>query len=182
MKMIVLICGLLVVASCADKSKEVTAEVTKSDAVSEESLDIFKDSPIPVYDFDKLEAVLLNQKNDTTYVVNFWATWCKPCINELPFFEQLGSTYADKKVKVVLVSLDFPEYLHTKVVPFIEKYQLVSEVILLADDDANTWIPKVSKEWEGSIPATVIFNGENRSFYERSFTYKELEKEVQSNL
>ena len=167
--------------SCGETKKEhVVAEEAKAEERQQNGLGDFENSPIPVYDFPTLEKELLQLQNDTTYIVNFWATWCKPCIKELPYFEELAHEYSDKKVKVVLVSLDFPEYLHTKVVPFIEKYKLQSEVILLADDDANTWIPKVDPKWQGSIPATIIYNNNARLFYERSFTYDELENELKS--
>ena len=45
------------------------------------------------------------------YLIDFWATWCKPCIKELPAFEELNARYQDKGLKVVLVSLDFPDIL-----------------------------------------------------------------------
>jgi len=64
---------------------------------------------IPVYEkFEDMEP-LLRLQNDTTYVVNFWATWCKPCIKEIPYFKELDSTYKDQKFKLLLVSLDFPK-------------------------------------------------------------------------
>ncbi len=183
MKFVFLFCLSLFVLSCAEKYKSVTtADVLVSEEDNSENRTLLKDSPIPVYDFNMLEKKLLQKKNDTTYVVNFWATWCKPCVKELPHFEQLGVAYSEEKVKVVLVSIDFPEYLYSKVIPFIEKNKLTSEVILLNDTDANTWIPKVSEQWEGSIPATLIFNKNERRFYERSFAYNELEKEVKSIL
>jgi thiol-disulfide isomerase/thioredoxin len=183
MKYLLLLGGLFVFISCADKKKSDPMNETDLEVLSTDQADqSFADSPIPVYSFDMLEAQLLRKENDTTYIVNFWATWCKPCIKELPYFEQLGAAYSEKKLKVVLVSLDFPENLKSRLLPFIEEYKLTSEVILLADDDANTWIPKVSEAWEGSIPATLMFNARNRLFFERSFTYEDLEKTVNSIL
>lgn len=132
---------------------------------------------IEVYDYDNFEP-FLNQKNDVTYVVNFWATWCKPCIEELAYFEQIGEKYKDKNVKMLLVSLDFPENIESGLIPYIKNNNLKSEVILLDAPDANAWIPKVDKDWSGSIPATLIYNKEKRAFYEQSFTYEELENEI----
>ena len=135
------------------------------------------DISVNAYDFSGLE-YYLNQKNDTTYVVNFWATWCEPCVEELPHFEKLNEKYKEDKVKVILVSLDIFKQVETKLLPFIKEKQLKSEVIYLRDPDQNTWLPKVDSTWSGAIPATVIYNKEQRKFYERSFTYEELEKEV----
>lgn len=132
---------------------------------------------IPVVDFEGFEPYL-NRDSDTTYVVNFWATWCKPCIKELPAFEKLNEKYANEKVKVLLVSLDFIKHFDTKLIPFIKEHNLKSDIILLNDPRSNLWIDKVSEVWSGAIPATIIYRGYDRSFYERSFTYDELETEM----
>jgi thiol-disulfide isomerase/thioredoxin len=134
--------------------------------------------PVPVYDFDGFEP-LLHQNNDTVYVLNFWATWCKPCVKELPAFEKLNEKFEDGKVKVLLVSLDFIKHYDSRLLPFITEHDLDSEVLLLNDPQSNRWIDKVSPEWSGAIPATLIYKDGMREFYERSFTYSELESEVQ---
>ena len=112
--------------------------------------------------------------------MNFWATWCKPCVKELPAFEQLRENYSDKNVKVVLASLDFPDKVESQVLPFIKNKNLQSEVVLLDDPDGNTWIPNVSPDWSGAIPATIFLQNGKRKFFEQSFTYESLEKEVQT--
>ena len=81
-------------------------------------------------------------------------------------------------VKVVLVSLDMPSMWKSRLEPFVEKKGLQSEVVILDDPKQNTWIPKVSEEWGGGIPATLIYNKGKRSFYERGFTYEELTNEL----
>lgn len=137
----------------------------------------YAQEPVPVYDFDGFEPYL-QRDNDTTYVVNFWATWCKPCIEELPAFEKLNEKYGNRKVKVLLVSLDFIKHYDTKLIPFIRDRELQSDVLLLNDPRSNRWINRVSTEWSGAIPATVIYRGNERGFYEQSFTFEELEEEV----
>lgn len=133
--------------------------------------------PIPVYDFDGF-APFLDQQNDTTYVINFWATWCKPCVEELPAFEALNKNFKKEKVKVILVSLDFIRHYDTKLLPFVEDRGIESKVLLLNDPKSSQWIDRVSAEWSGAIPATVIYRGDMRHFYEQSFTYDALESEV----
>lgn len=129
------------------------------------------------FDFNSLEP-LLHKNNETTYVINFWATWCVPCVKELPYFEQLNKKYKNQKIKVILVSMDLPKKVETALIPFVKKKKLESLVLHLDDPDANTWIEKVDKNWSGAIPATVIYNNKTRKFYERSFTFEELEKEL----
>ena len=136
---------------------------------------------VPQLSFEEFEP-LLHKQNDTVYVINFWATWCKPCIKELPDFEELNKNYANQKVKVYLVSLDFPKKHEELLLPFITKNNIKSQVIHLTDTDANSWIDKVSLLWSGSIPATVIYKGNSAEFYETTLTYKELKNIVESKL
>ncbi len=130
-----------------------------------------------VISFKEFEA-LTQRNNDTTYLYNFWATWCKDCVEELPFIEQINNTYLDKKVKVEFISLDFKKDLETRLKPFVAKRGLKSEVFLLNDVDYNSWIDKVDKAWDGSIPATLIINSSKkiRLFYQKEFTFAELEE------
>lgn len=134
---------------------------------------------IPVLDFAKLEPRLQTNDETTTWVVNFWATWCSPCIREIPYFEMIGKEYAKAGVKVLLVSLDRSEHLENRVIPFVNRYGLKSEILILDDPKANVWIPKVSADWTGSIPATLIFNKNHREFYEKEFKYEELKNAVE---
>jgi thiol-disulfide isomerase/thioredoxin len=134
-------------------------------------------SQVPIYNYDGFEHIL-HQKNDTVYVVNFWATWCVPCIKELPEFEKLNTNYKDRKLKVLLVSLDMEKDYERRLLPFIDSKGLRSHVVMLDDPRSNRWIPKVSANWSGAIPATLIYKNKLRKFYEQTFTYEELEAEV----
>ncbi|MCI5083011.1 MAG: redoxin domain-containing protein [Saprospiraceae bacterium] len=130
----------------------------------------------PIYEtYDEI-AYIFDQKNDTTYVINFWATWCGPCVKELPYFEDLHQQYKGEKVKVILVSLDFKRQLERKLIPFVEKHQLQSQVIALTDGDYNAWIDKVDPQWSGAIPITIVYRGDQRKFHGEEFAnYEELE-------
>jgi thiol-disulfide isomerase/thioredoxin len=178
MEKVFLIMTLVIFIGCTEiKPKEVQSP---EEAILVERTTEFTDkmkAKIPSLDFSELNN-FLTLENDTTYVVNFWATWCRPCIKELPAFEKLTADYSDKKVKVLLVSLDFPDKIDSQVVPFLERNDIQSQVLLLDDGDANTWIPKVSENWSGAIPATLIYNKNIRLFYERSFTFEELQSEI----
>lgn len=138
---------------------------------------------IPVYSkFDDFEH-WLHFDNDTTYVVNFWATWCKPCVEELPWFEQLHEQFRDQKVKVVLVSLDFKKDLEKKLLPFVQSRKLKPTVVALTDSGYQNWIDKVTPDWGGAIPVTLIYNARKRAFKDDQFSdYEELEEMVKKNL
>ncbi len=122
--------------------------------------------------FDSLEKDIFIH-NDTTYVINFWATWCKPCVKELPYFENLNNKFVGQKIKVILISLDFKNQIESKLKPFIEKGNYKSKIVLLLDNKYNTWIEKVDSNWSGSIPATLLIKGNNRIFAEHEFESEE---------
>jgi thiol-disulfide isomerase/thioredoxin len=128
---------------------------------------------VAVFDnYAALKKEVLSDKN-AVYVVNFWATWCAPCVKELPHFEQLNS--GNKSIKVVLVSLDFKNQFESKLLPFLKKKSIKSEVVLLTDTNYNSWLPLVDKDWSGSIPATLIIKNGQQFFVEKIFSnYEEL--------
>jgi len=142
---------------------------------------IARSQDIRVVDFTGLQPVL-EMRNDTTYVINFWATWCIPCVKEIPYFQQIHDKYTRQPVSVVLVSLDFTKHIDTRLKPFINKHKLTAEVILLNDPDGNTWIDKVNPGWSGALPATLIYNRNFSAFYEKSFTFEELDQIINQNI
>tara|TARA_B100000989_G_scaffold32867_1_gene20958 strand:- start:710 stop:1183 length:474 start_codon:yes stop_codon:yes gene_type:complete len=120
---------------------------------------------------------LINKSGEKTYVVNFWATWCAPCIKEIPYYDELNK---NPIIDVLLVSLDFPNHMYSRLIPFIKKNKIQSEVILLNDSDENYFINDINSDWSGALPATIIYNKKKRVFFEKSFTKDELFKLVKN--
>lgn len=134
---------------------------------------------VEVIKFEDLQNKMLNTNASVT-VFNFWATWCGPCIKELPYFDQLGES--NENVKVYLVSIDFVNELE-RVKKFVVKQSLKSEILFLDEKDPDTYMPKVSKDWSGAIPATLFVTDLGKTyFYEKAFTKSELENMVNSYL
>ena len=125
-----------------------------------------------------------NADTDTMYVINFWATWCGPCVAELPAFEKLHERYAGQKVKVILVSTDFSKQVDTKVRAFVQEKNLRSQVAFMDEPNPNNWINLVNPDWSGLIPATLIIARRKKfeRFFETQLTYEELETAVQAAL
>jgi thiol-disulfide isomerase/thioredoxin len=123
--------------------------------------------------FDELNQLIRSGEGAPIKVINFWATWCKPCIEELPYFEKLQETYQSKDVEVLLVSLDFSA---DKASAYKTKKNIQSEVVFLDETDHNKWIDKISPQWSGAIPATLIIdtNTGQEQFFEKKFEEKEL--------
>ena len=122
--------------------------------------------------------------SDTVYVVNFWATWCKPCVEELPAFVRLDSLFRaqHKAMKVVLVSFDFHKDLNTRLRSFLKSRKIQTMVVLFSDSDMSGSIDKISSEWSGALPATLMVCGSKhkKAFFEKSFSEAELQQAFQT--
>ncbi|PBQ34466.1 hypothetical protein CNR22_22690 [Sphingobacteriaceae bacterium] len=142
---------------------------------------LFLPSLYPAQNFSgtyKIDQLLKRIDNpDTFYVVNFWATWCKPCVEELPAFDSL-QTLKNKSLKILLVSLDFSEELDKKVKPFLKKHKIQSECVLLDEVNGNDFINKISASWSGAIPATLFKKGNEKDFVEAKLKLSQLQSHI----
>ncbi len=123
----------------------------------------------------ELEKVLASPDN-VLHVVNFWATWCPPCVTELPYFEKLSKEYQGMDVKFILISLDFPSQIESRLIPFLNTNKITADVRVMTDLDYNSWIEKVDAGWQGNIPVTLFFNnaGKIKYFHPSEVTEQEL--------
>jgi thiol-disulfide isomerase/thioredoxin len=134
---------------------------------------IIENNEVKLLAFSELEKIIVSEKK-RVLVINFWATWCGPCIKELP--DILSFAKENKGVtRLILVSFDFPNEIQ-KVKDFVKKRKLDVEVILIKDTDQNAFINIVSKNWEGTIPATWLINNKNqkKQFIEKPVNTVEL--------
>jgi thiol-disulfide isomerase/thioredoxin len=128
----------------------------------------------------KMEDVVksFSSKNDTTYVVNFWATFCKPCNEEIPDFIRLAANYKKQKVKLMLVSLDLPSYVAARLPAFIKKNKYNTNHVWLNETNADIFCPMIDPKWSGAIPATIIVNNNTgyKKFTEDQISPADFEK------
>jgi thiol-disulfide isomerase/thioredoxin len=125
---------------------------------------------------------LLGNTDNKLYVLNFWATWCAPCVSEIPAFEKTAKSYDPQKVRFILVSLDFPSQIEKQLLPFLKKNKVTLDVAVMTDIDYNAWIDKVDAKWQGDIPATLFFNNarKTRYFHTGELSESELRKNINS--
>ena len=122
---------------------------------------------------------IIHSSSERTLVINFWATWCAPCIKEIPLFEKLHKE--SKEVDVLLVSMDYdldPNI--QKVEKFQSRKKIQSRILFLMESDPNAWIEKIDKRWSGALPATLVINSKNgkREFVQGELEEGDLEKIV----
>ncbi len=135
---------------------------------------------ISLLKLSELEAKL-QKGGDVTFVVNFWATWCAPCVKELPHFQEIHDKYGASGVKVMLVSLDSRNTLETKVKPFVSRTGITADFFLLDEANQQEYIDRVDASWSGALPATLIIRpGKGKkTFLEGELSYSQLEEALE---
>ncbi len=118
--------------------------------------------------FDEIEEIF-EDTDGKLHVINFWATWCKPCVEEMPYVQGLVEHFSEDELSLTLVSLDFKKDVETKYLSFLNEHKLRGNNIVLLDGKYNDWIEKVDDTWSGAIPITLIIKGNQRLFIETSF-------------
>ena len=119
--------------------------------------------------------------SSTPLVINFWASWCAPCIKEIPWFEKSIATFKDQNVQLILVSLDFEEDYPKGIAAFAKKNNYQSKIVWLDETNADEFCPKIDEKWDGAIPVTLMVNKKRqyRQFYAQQLPEQRLILELQ---
>ncbi len=137
---------------------------------------------IPSYKIDQLDSLIKKSKHPM--IINFWATFCIPCIEEIPYFIQKTKDFEEQKVSLLLVSLDMEDYYPNKIINFAGKHNFTAPIAWLNETDADLFCPRIDESWSGAIPATLFVNNATgyRKFFEDQLSEKQLENEIHSML
>ncbi len=132
-----------------------------------------KGQEVEVIKFPQLQEIIDTQ-GDKVKLINFWATWCKPCIEELPYFAEAEKKYGKDAIEIILVSFDFSA---DQVNKYVKKHEMVGKLYLLDETDFDTIINKIDKKWQGGIPATLVIDqpSNTKTLYEKQFAAGELD-------
>ncbi|HMV15681.1 MAG TPA: TlpA family protein disulfide reductase [Chitinophagales bacterium] len=135
----------------------------------------FAQNEIQVVKIEQLKKVYTHA-NDTTYIINFFATWCGPCMQEMPILNQFYEDNKNTSKKLIFVSLDNAGYLK-KLPTKLKKIGIKAPVYLLNESSDFSWLPYIDKRWQGSIPATMVVNGNKnvKAFFETPLEKGQLE-------
>ena len=135
---------------------------------------------LPSWKIDQLEEYI--KKSDGPVIVNFWATYCVPCIEEIPYFIELTKKYKKDGVQLLLVSMDFEELYPDKISAFAKKRKFDAPIVWLNETNADYFCPKIDEKWSGVMPATLFVNHKTgfRTFYEEQIPKDKLENEIKA--
>ena len=113
-------------------------------------------------------------------VVDFWATWCAPCAEEIPWFQKAVKDFDTANVELVLVSLDFEKNYTEVITKFAAKKNLNATIFWLNETNADHFCAAIDSNWFGTIPVTLFVNNKTgyRKFYDDQVPEKELYKIV----
>jgi thiol-disulfide isomerase/thioredoxin len=124
------------------------------------------------------------KESKTPLIINFWATFCKPCVEEIPYFQEAIKKYKKDSIRLLLVSLDLQDLYPVKIRSFASKRKFTAPILWLDEYNADYFCPKVDSAWSGAIPATLFVNNKTgyRKFFEEQLSKEKLEKEIQAML
>jgi thiol-disulfide isomerase/thioredoxin len=151
--------------------------MTASFAVTEKQTSVTTPAPVSRLTFGQLTTYVAQQKGKPL-VVNFWATWCDPCVEELPDLIKLYNAHHKEGLNMVGFSVDFPEQTEKVVIPFVSTHKIPYPVYVANPDDQDTLINYFSKAWSGAVPATFLYDkkGNLVQAHFGKMTYKEMEE------
>lgn len=137
---------------------------------------------LPVWKAADLKKAIDSAKGPT--ILNFWATFCKPCLAEMPHFQSLAGQYRARGVKFVFVSLDLKEAYPKSIVSFVKKCNITAPVVFLDEQNADLFVSLVDSTWSGAIPASLFIYPERgyRHFVEDELSREKLAAEIRNML
>jgi thiol-disulfide isomerase/thioredoxin len=119
----------------------------------------------------------------TPLIVNFWATFCVPCIEEIPYFQQEVKNHGADNVQLILVSLDLSDD-YSKIAPFAKRRKFTAPIVWLDETNADYFCPRVDPKWSGAIPSSLFINNTTgyRKFYEEQLSHEKLKEAIAAML
>jgi thiol-disulfide isomerase/thioredoxin len=114
-------------------------------------------------------------------IINFWATWCGPCVKEIPWFEKLVNEMKEHNIKLFLVSLDFKTAYPNEIASFVKRKNFNSTILWLNETNADFYCPLIDKNWNGNIPVSIMINNKTKfkEFYNSQIPEPRLRLELQ---
>lgn len=134
---------------------------------------------VKITDVEKIIA-----ESKTPLIINFWATWCKPCVEEIPYFQEEVSEHAGDSLQLLLVSVDFKDAFPAGIAREAKKRKFTYPIVWLNETNADYFCPKIDPRWSGAVPASLFINNKTgyRKFFEQQLSVDELRNEIKAIL
>lgn len=115
-------------------------------------------------------------------IINFWATSCGPCVREIVYFQTIVEKYQDKKVELLLISLDIPKFYPQTIAAFAKEKNIHAQIFWLNENDPSFFCKKINARWTGDIPSTLLINNKTKKniFFERQLTVPQFDIEIKN--
>lgn len=109
------------------------------------------------------------RKNDSGKfrLVNFWATWCAPCVAEFHEFVEVNRMYRHRDFEFVAVSMNQPDE-EKRVLDFLKKKQASNRNLIFASAEREPLINAFDPKWQGEVPYTVLLDPEGKVIHSQS--------------
>ncbi len=122
---------------------------------------------------------LITERNNRPLLLNIWATWCTPCVEEFPDIIRVYREHSD--VDVVAISADYPDEIEEKIQPFLRTMNVPFSVYVADFADQDEFFSMFDSRWGGEIPATFIYdhNGNQTHFLKGKQTFADFKKAVE---
>ncbi|HEY9364287.1 MAG TPA: TlpA disulfide reductase family protein [Chitinophagaceae bacterium] len=133
---------------------------------------------IPKWKITDLENYIENCNRPV--IINFWATFCQPCLKEIPYFISQVKKHEKDSIAFLLVSLDLEDYYPDKIKNYAASKKFNVPIVWLNETNADYFCPLVDESWSGAIPASLFINNKTgyRRFFEEEITEEKLEAEI----
>jgi len=134
---------------------------------------------VKAVDADQIKALIAEQQGKVV-VLNFWATWCPPCIKEFPDLIKLYDTYESKGLQVIAVSMNEPEEVE-EIAEFMGEHKPRFPVYRAASTEEEFYAD-FDEKWWGEMPMTMVYDkaGNVVKMHKKPLTYEEFERDVKA--
>jgi thiol-disulfide isomerase/thioredoxin len=120
------------------------------------------------------------KESKSPLIVNFWATFCVPCLQEIPYFQEMAEKYKPQGVSILFVSLDLQKAYPDSIIKTAGKHNIFEPIVWLNETNADYFCPKIDSSWTGGMPSSLFVNNATgyHKFFEDALSKEKLEKEI----